>query len=644
MEFRKINDTFQTTLKADIDKIKNSDAVFVPADKSRNLYQMSKERYTKLLHENVTKHYRHAPAETCDVINTEAQKIATSLGVADRMDTLARKDAFLTLKDHKDNFANNLPCRLINPAKSEIGLISKRILDRINGELKNKLNVQQWKNSLDVTTWFTAIAEKSRCVFTCFDIREYYPSISEGLLRKAFLFARERTEISDQEMDTILHARKSLLFSGGSDWSKNNRVGTFDVTMGSFDGAEICELVGTYILATLPARYDRKNIGLYRDDGLMVHTGISGTAAERIRKELTNHFAKLGLSIIIRTNLKTTDFLDLTLDLNCGKYFPFRKPNNDPCYISKQSNHPPPILNNIPAAISRRITDTSSDQEAFNAAAPLYNDALKASGYKETISFMPERKETRSGPTERGKRRRRNVIWFNPPYCRSVRTCIGKRFLQLIDKHFPKNSPLSKIFNRNTVKISFSCMPNVASIIKSHNSRVLGCATPAPAATVTQGRGARSGPRKCNCRVPQGCPLDGNCLVSSVVYKATVMTNDNRGEVKHYFGLTEGPFKQRYNSHLTNFRHSKYRNATELSKYIWQLKDDNKVFEVKWSIQQKAPAYRAGSKRCDLCLSEKLNIITADQKSLLNKRSELVSTCRHRRKFLLSQFCAGSNG
>ena len=236
LEFRKIDDTFQTTLKADINKIKNSDAVFVPADKSRNLYQMSKERYTKLLRENVTKHYRHAPAETCDVINTEAQKIATSLGVADRMDTLARKDAFLTLKDHKDNFANNLPCRLINPAKSEIGLISKRILDRINGELKNKLNVQQWKNSLDVTTWFTAIAEKRRCVFTCFDICEFYPSISEGLLRKALLFARERTEISDQEMDTILHARKSLLFSGGSDWSKNNRLGTVDVTMGSLTG------------------------------------------------------------------------------------------------------------------------------------------------------------------------------------------------------------------------------------------------------------------------------------------------------------------------------------------------------------------------------------------------------------------------
>ena len=61
--------------------------------------------------------------------------------------------------------------------------------------------------------------------------------------------------------------------------------------MGSFDRAEICELVGTYILATMPARYDKKNIGLSRDDGLMVHTGISGTAAERIRKELTNHFA-----------------------------------------------------------------------------------------------------------------------------------------------------------------------------------------------------------------------------------------------------------------------------------------------------------------------------------------------------------------
>ena len=132
LEFKGVNDEFQKSLKTDIDRTTRSKAVLVPADKSRNLYEMEKDQYEMLLHKNVTNTYRHAPAETCDDINEEAQKIATSLEVADRLDVLAHRDAFLTLKDHKENFPNSLPCRLNNPAKSEIGLISKRFLDRIN--------------------------------------------------------------------------------------------------------------------------------------------------------------------------------------------------------------------------------------------------------------------------------------------------------------------------------------------------------------------------------------------------------------------------------------------------------------------------------------------------------------------------------
>ena len=108
---------------------------------------MDSQQYQKLLHDNVTKHYRHAPEEVFYNINAEAQSIATQLNVADRMDVLARKTAFVTLKDHKENFLNKLPCRLINSAKSEIGLISKRILDRINVTLKKELRVQQWKDT-----------------------------------------------------------------------------------------------------------------------------------------------------------------------------------------------------------------------------------------------------------------------------------------------------------------------------------------------------------------------------------------------------------------------------------------------------------------------------------------------------------------
>ena len=128
--------------------------------------------------------------------------------------------------------------------------------------------------------------------------------------------------------------------------------------MGSYDGAEICELVGLYTLSILTKRYGKEKIGLYRDDGLAVFKDISGSRADSIRKEITNIFKKLGLNITIDSNLKITNFLDITLNLNNGKHYPYRKPNDRPMYIHKQSNHPPNIIKNLPASISRRISDT----------------------------------------------------------------------------------------------------------------------------------------------------------------------------------------------------------------------------------------------------------------------------------------------
>ena len=388
---------------------------------------MDRAQYEKVLRENVTKRYKHAPAATYSTINTEAQRIADQLNVADCVEPLSRKEAFITLKDHKDNFVNNLPCRLINPAKSEIGLISKQILDRINTSLKRKLGVQQWKESLAVVDWFKAIEAKDRCVFTTFDIVDFYPSISEDLLHNAISFARQNIDISDEEMEIIFHSRKSLLFSAGTDWMKRDS-GLFDVTMGSYDGAEVCELVGAYALAQLPKKYNRKDVGLYRDDGLAVHRDISGSGADRIRKDLIKRFGALGLKITIQTFLKIVNFLDLTFDLSTGKYYPFRKPNAKPSYVHIRSNHPPSILKNIPSAISRRLTDNSSDREAFSRAAPEYNTALAASGYQQRVEYLEERKQDKP-PKERRRQRSRKVIWFNPPFSRNVKTRIGRRFL-----------------------------------------------------------------------------------------------------------------------------------------------------------------------------------------------------------------------
>ena len=98
---------------------------------------------------------------------------------------------------------------------------------------------------------------------------------------------------------------------------------------------------------------------------------------------------------------------------------------------------------------------------------------------------------------------------------------------------------------------------------------------------------------------------------------------------------------RKYTNHLMSFRHEKYGNRTELSKYIWSLKREGKIFRVNWDILRKAPAYSNLSKRCDLCLTEKFVIISADKSTLLNKRSELISKCRHKKKFSLSNFVGG---
>ena len=136
------------------------------------------------------------------------------------MEIMAKKQAFITLKDHKENFENNLPCRLINPAKSEMGLVSKQIIDRINNMTRSATTVNQWRNSMSVIEWFNNIQEKDKHTFICFDIVEFYPSISENLLRKALNFAKQHTQISEQDIDIILHSRKSLLFDKDTPWIK----------------------------------------------------------------------------------------------------------------------------------------------------------------------------------------------------------------------------------------------------------------------------------------------------------------------------------------------------------------------------------------------------------------------------------------
>ena len=127
-------------------------------------------------------------------------------------------------------------------------------------------------------------------------------------------------------------------------------------------------------------------------------------------------------------------------------------------------------------------------------------------------------------------------------------------------------------------------------------------------------------------------------IYNTGIYQAVVERHDNNGQQNHCIELTEGPFKVRYNNHNNTFRKEKHRNSTSLSKYIWNLKDNNIQFSTKWKIIKRCKSYNSNSKKCNLCLHEKFLIICYPALSTLNSRNELITACRHRQKHLLVNF------
>ena len=163
-------------------------------------------------------------------------------------------------------------------------------------------------------------------------------------------------------------------------------------------------------------------------------------------------------------------------------------------------------------------------------------------------------------------------------------------------------------------------MPNIASHISSHNQRVL--------------RKKDTSPQLCNCTERNTCPLNGQCLQRAIIYQGDIKTDD--GEHHKYIGLSEPPFKGRYSDHKTSFNDRRYNVKTDMSKKVWELKDEGKVPKVTYTIVRKSSPYQPGSDYCNLCLWEKFYIMKGND--LVNTRDELVSKCRHANKFLLKNF------
>ena len=611
LEFTKYRSDFQKRLQNDIKEIRNSPDMFVFADKTTNIYKMPPDSHDKMLLENVTSAYKLAPSNTERKINLEAKSIAKSLKLQDRIECIAEKTAFITLKDHKENFNTAPKCRLLNPAKSEIGIVSKHHLQAINNSIRTITNLNQWRNTSTVIDWFKSIELKESMRFIQFDIVDFYPSISEKLLDNALNFAKSIVEIDQETIKIIKHACKSILFTNDKVWVKKSSD-LFDVTMGSFHGAELCELTGLFILHQLRERFPDVNLGLYRDDGLGCCAAQPGPARDRMRKEITELFKANGLEITICMNATRVDFLDVTFDLVKELYYPFKKPNNDLLYINCKSNHPPNIIKQLPIMIEKRLSDLSFSSKEFNESKDAYEKALKDSGYNTKLVFRQ--------PQARKRTRSRSILWFNPPFNAALSTNIGKQFLSLIDKHFPPHNKFHKIFNRNTIKISYSCTPNMKSIINSHNKSLNN-----PPTDPTM---------PCNCRNKAACPMEGECRRSAIVYKATISANDGTPPME-YIGSTENEFKTRFANHKTSFNNYHRRSATKLSQEVWRLKAEDKPTDVSWVIQHKSRPYRCGTRRCDLCTSEKLAILRNDPSRTLNRRSEIANKCKHRGKYKL---------
>ena len=187
------------------------------------------------------------------------------------------------------------------------------------------------------------------------------------------------------------------------------------------------------------------------------------------------------------------------------------KPGNTPLYVNYDSNHPPSILRGLPDAMNKRLSNILSDRRSFDSVAPPYQEALEKGGFDYNLKYNTQ-------PPKPKRHGNRNVIWFNPPYSVNVATNIGHKFLQAVDECFPQNHCLYKVFNRNTLKLRYSCMPNVHQIITAHNKTILDKQIKAP----------ENPTKECNCRYKESCPLHGKCLTESVVYQATVTRKDSQ--------------------------------------------------------------------------------------------------------------------
>ena len=239
-------------------------------------------------------------------------------------------------------------------------------------------------------------------------------------------------------------------------------------------------------------------------------------------------------------------------------------------------NHPRLILKQIPNAMNQRINRLSSCKKIFEESKRIYDEALKNSGFQGRLEYMNPVNSGSNGRSSSsgiyalikvgninnnhsnrwGKNRNRSVIRFNLPFCKLTNINIGKYFLNLLDRHFNRDNPLRKIFNRNTIKISYSCINNMHSILNNHDRKLLD--------ELNRNSGGQD-EVSCNCRRKGECLLGRGYNSKNIIYQVCIspMEHNNNGE-RVYTGISTR------NQGLYNHRHSfsnlRLKNQTALSK------------------------------------------------------------------------------
>ena len=212
---------------------------------------------------------------------------------------------------------------------------------------------------------------------------------------------------------------------------------------------------------------------------------------------------------------------------------------------------PTNVIKQIPDYIQERMSKNSSNEDIFNIAKCEFEDVLKKSGFKVHFKCMKNERQ-------KAKNRTRNIIWFNPPFNNAVSANVAKIFVGLINKHFAKSHRLHKSFNRNTAKVSYSCIQNMSKI---YNEQI----TFSPWNQLTL----------CNCRVKEECSMNGKCQT---------MDKPRTPELRRiYFGLGEAKWKKMCYNQKKPFKHKQYSHETTLSSYVWHVKNTSDVTPpLKW--------------------------------------------------------------